>query len=37
MLGYEVDLLARLTVSERNAMLEGPAVLEKALGIISRP
>ena len=36
MLGYEVDLLARLTVSERNAMLEGLAVLEKALGIIGR-
>lgn len=36
MLGYEVDLLARLSASERNAMLEGLAVLEKALGIISR-
>jgi DNA-binding MarR family transcriptional regulator len=36
MLGYEVDLLARLTVSERDTMLEGLAILEKALGIIGR-
>ena len=36
MLDYEIDLLARLTVSERNAMLEGLAVVEKALGIIGR-
>lgn len=36
MLGYETGLLDRLTVSERNAMLEGLAVLEKALGIIGR-
>ncbi len=36
MLGYETGLLDRLTVSERNAMLQGLAVLEKALGIIGR-
>jgi DNA-binding MarR family transcriptional regulator len=36
MLDYEVNMLASLTASERNAMLEGLTVLEKALGIIGR-
>lgn len=34
MLGFEVELLLRLTSAERKALLHGMSILEKALGVV---
>ncbi len=34
MLGFEIELLSRLTDEERTALLHGMSILEKALGVV---